>query len=184
MTQHSTTKLPVCLQHYNSPCGELILASVGNELCLCDWSGGPHSERNKLRLIKSFGAELRDEPSETISRTMMQLNDYFAGKRKTFSIPLQPAGTPFQKSVWQALLDIPFGETRTYKDVALQVGNLRGVRAVAQAIGANGISILCPCHRVIGTDLSLTGFAGGLEAKRLLLELEGHKLEPTSHQVT
>lgn len=100
------------------------------------------------------------------------MDEYFNGTRKSFDIPLLPVGTEFQKRVWQALLEIPFGQTRTYKDIALRVDNLKGVRAVAQAIGANGISILIPCHRVVGSNHSLTGFAGGLNAKRILLDTE------------
>lgn len=165
-------KQTVCVQYYSSPCGEIILASIGDKLCLCDWSDMPCAERNKRRLVRMLGAELREEPSEVLLRTKAQLDEYFAGGRKSFNIPLLPVGTDFQKRVWQALLEIPFGETRTYKEIAMRVNNLRGVRAVAQAIGANGISIFIPCHRVVGSDRSLTGFAGGLEAKRILLELE------------
>lgn len=165
-------KQTVCVQYYSSPCGEIILASIGDKLCLCDWSDKPCAERNKRRLVRMLGAELREEPSEVLLRTKAQLDEYFAGGRKSFDIPLLPVGTDFQKRVWQALLEIPFGETRTYKEIAMRVNNPRGVRAVAQAIGANGISIFIPCHRVVGSDRSLTGFAGGLEAKRILLELE------------
>lgn len=171
-------KQPVCIQYHDSPCGELVLASAGEKLCLCDWNNMPCSVRNRLRLVRLLGAEFREEPSEAILRTKTQLDEYFAGKRKTFDLPLCPVGTGFQKRVWNALLEIPFGETRTYRDIALRVGNPKGARAVAQAIGANGICIVCPCHRVIGTDRSLTGFAGGLEAKRTLLELESHTPPP------
>lgn len=159
-------------QHYASPCGELILASIGNELCLCDWNEKPCAERNKRRLVRYLNAEFITETSSILEQTKRELDEYFAGKRKTFDIPLHPVGTDFQKQVWQSLFEIPYGETRTYKEIALKVNNLKGVRAVAQAIGANGISILIPCHRVIGTNHSLTGFAGGIEAKRLLLDIE------------
>lgn len=166
-------KQPVCVQYYDSPCGQIVLASVGEELCLCDWNGKSCAERNKRRLVRLLNAELKEEPSAVLLRTKAQLDEYFAGGRRTFDIPLYPVGTDFQKRVWNALLEIPYGETRTYKDIALWVDNLKGVRAVAQAIGANGIGIIIPCHRVIGSDHTLTGFAGGLEAKRILLELEG-----------
>ncbi len=164
--------LPIYIQYYTSPCGEIVLASMGDRLCLCDWSDMPCAERNKRRLVRLLGAELREEASEVLLRTKRQLDEYFAGVRKSFDIPLLPVGTDFQKRVWQALLEIPFGETRTYKETAMRMSNLRGIRAVAQAIGANGISIFIPCHRVVGSDRSLTGFAGGLEAKKILLELE------------
>ena len=163
----------VNIQHYDSPCGELVLASVDGELCLCDWNGMPCAERNKRRLLRLLDAVFKEEPSEVIEQTKRQLDEYFAGTRRVFDIPLHPVGTDFQKAVWSALLEIPYGEVRTYMDIARRVDNVRGVRAVAQAIGANGIGIIIPCHRVIGSDNTLTGFAGGLETKRRLLELEG-----------
>ena len=162
----------ICIQYYNSPCGELILASMGNELCLCDWNGMPCAERNLCRIGRYVNADFRTEPSSVIEQTKRQLDEYFAGSRKEFDIPLHPFGTDFQLQVWGALFDIPYGETRTYMEIALKIGNAKGVRAVAQAIGANGIDILIPCHRVVGSNNSLTGFAGGLDKKRFLLELE------------
>ena len=110
--------------------------------------------------------------SAVIEQTVNQLDDYFAGHLTVFNIPLQPVGTDFQRRVWKALLDIPFGQTRSYMEIAKSIGNPQGVRAVAQAIGANGIGIIIPCHRVIGSNHSLTGFAGGLDKKQLLLQLE------------
>ena len=160
------------IQYYNSPCGEIVLASMGDELCLCDWNEMPCAERNKHRLTKYMNAVFRVETSDVLEQTKKQLDEYFAGTRKTFDIPLHPVGTEFQQQVWNALLEIPYGETRSYKDIALSIANLKGIRAVAQAIGANGISILIPCHRVIGSNHSLTGFTGGIEAKRILLEIE------------
>ena len=160
------------IQYYNSPCGEIVLASMGNELCLCDWNEMPCAERNKHRLVKYMNAVFRVETSDVLEQTKKQLDEYFSGTRKAFDIPLHPVGTEFQQQVWNALLEIPYGETRSYKDIALSIANLKGIRAVAQAIGANGISILIPCHRVIGSNHSLTGFAGGIEAKRILLEIE------------
>lgn len=102
-----------------------------------------------------------------------QLNEYFAGTRRAFELPIAPSGSDFQRRVWRALLDIPYGETRSYKDQAIAVGDLKAIRAVASANGQNPIAIIIPCHRVIGSDGSLTGYAGGLERKRKLLELEG-----------
>ncbi len=167
-------KQTVNTQYYDSPCGKLILASIGDELCLCDWNGMPCIERNKRRLMRLLNAELISKSSSVLEQTKKELDEFFAGERKSFDIPLCPIGTDFQKQVWQALLEIPYGETRSYKEIAQSVNNLKGVRAVAQAIGSNGISILIPCHRVIGSDHSLTGFAGGIEAKRLLLNLESN----------
>ena len=162
----------VNVQYLPSPCGELVLASVGDELCLCDWKAQPCAERNMRRLERLLGAEFREESSHVLERTIIELDEYFDGHRTSFDIPLHPVGTSFQMSVWKALQEIPYGETRTYLEIARKIGNVRGVRAVAQAIGANGIAILIPCHRVIGSNNSLTGFAGGLAAKRTLLQLE------------
>lgn len=161
------------IQYYDSPCGELILGATGEELCLCDWNGRPCVERNIRRLKRMMKAVFREGTSPTLERAKTELDEYFAGERQSFDIPLHPVGTPFQLHVWNALLEIPYGETRSYMEIARRVDNPKGVRAVAQAIGANGISIFIPCHRVIGSDRSLTGFAGGLDAKSLLLKLEG-----------
>ena len=132
----------------------------------------PCAERNKLRLGRYLNAEFISETSPVLEETKRQLKEYFDGQRHTFSIPLYLVGTAFQKQVWRALLGIPYAETRSYKDIAQEVGKSEGIRAVAQAIGANGICILIPCHRVIGSNRSLTGFSGGIEKKRLLLDLE------------
>lgn len=108
--------------------------------------------------------------------TERQLTEYFAGTRKAFSLPLDFSGTEFQKKVWQALLTIPFGETRSYGQIAAQVGSAKAVRAVGAANGRNPLSIIAPCHRVIGANGKLTGFAGGLEAKACLLGIETKRL--------
>ena len=162
----------MCIQYYDSPCGTLVLASIGEELCLCDWHGMPCAERNRRRLGRLLNATFVTASSPVLERTKQELDEYFAGKRRNFDLPLHPVGTDFQKKVWNVLLAIPYGETRSYKEMALSVGKPKGVRAVAQAIGANGLSILIPCHRVIGSNHSLTGFAGGIDAKRKLLEME------------
>ena len=160
------------IQYYKSPCGTIVLASVNDRLCLCDWHDYPYADRNMRRLRRILKAEIQEAPSDVLLQTKAELEEYFDGRRQTFDIPLLMVGTEFQKNVWQALLDIPYGETRSYLQIAERVGNKKGVRAVAQAIGANGICILIPCHRIIGADGSLTGFAGGLNAKRILLDTE------------
>lgn len=162
----------VSFQYYDSPCGKIILASVDGFLCLCDWAEKPCAERNKRRLARLQNADFKEETSSVLLQAKAQLDEYFAGERRSFDLPLLPVGTDFQKKVWAALLEIPYGETMTYKEIAQRVDNLKGIRAVAQAIGANGICIVIPCHRVIGSDRSLTGFAGGLEAKMTLLRVE------------
>jgi methylated-DNA-[protein]-cysteine S-methyltransferase len=115
---------------------------------------------------------VEDDNHPVLLETERQLGDYFAGKLQSFSIPLDFVGTEFQKKVWSALLEIPFGETRTYRQIAARIGSPKAVRAVGAANGKNPISIVAPCHRVIGSNGKLTGFAGGLEVKATLLDIE------------
>ncbi len=168
MNKRQTVKV----QLYSSPCGGIILGSIGDRLCLCDWNEKACVESNKRRISRILNADFTEETSDVINMAINELDEYFSGTRKEFDIPLQFAGTEFQRGVWRALLDIPYGETRSYMHIARAIGNPKGVRAVAQAVGDNAMSIIVPCHRVIGSDGSLTGFAGGLEAKRYLLALE------------
>ena len=162
----------ISLQHYDSPCGRLVLASFADKLCLCDWSDNPFAERNRRRIEKYLKATSKTETTSVLEDTKRQLDEYFASKRKAFDIQLCLVGTDFQHKVWNALRSIPYGSTKSYKDIAQCIGKPKAVRAVAGAIGANAISILIPCHRVIGSNHSLTGYAGGLEAKRGLLGME------------
>jgi methylated-DNA-[protein]-cysteine S-methyltransferase len=115
----------------------------------------------------------REGDNPVLAACAEQLAEYFSGCRRRFELPLAPRGTEFQRSVWRALIDIPYGETRSYRDIAGAIGRPRAVRAVGAANGRNPLPIVVPCHRVIGSDGSLTGFAGGLAAKTCLLELEG-----------
>ena len=115
---------------------------------------------------------------ETLQESVHQLNDYFAGKRNNFTFPLNPSGTEFQQKVWKSLLEIPFGKTMSYMDLSKKLGDVKAIRAVASANGKNPLWIVVPCHRVIGTDGSLTGYAGGLWRKKWLLEHEN----PTTQQ--
>lgn len=117
-------------------------------------------------------SETQGKETPLLRETKKQLQEYFDGQRKSFDLPLQPDGTVFQQKVWQALRQIPYGETRSYKELADMVGNPKACRAVGGANNKNPILILIPCHRVIGTDGSLTGFAVGLPAKKYLLEQE------------
>ncbi|KAF2391475.1 methylated-DNA--[protein]-cysteine S-methyltransferase [Pseudomonas frederiksbergensis] len=149
-----------------SPVGELKLVANGSRLAAILWE---NDKPNRVRLGPMD--EAPDNP--ILLRTVQQLQEYFAGTRNRFDLELDFAGTDFQKKVWQALLTIPFGETRSYSQIAEQIGNPSAVRAVGAANGKNPISIVAPCHRVIGASGKLTGFAGGLEAKERLLTLEG-----------
>lgn len=162
----------ISIQYFNSPCGLLVLASFGEKLCLCDWSNNPCAERNKRRIERYLNASFKIETTSILEETKRQLDEYFEGNRKAFTIPLLLVGSDFQLQVWNELLYIPYGATTSYKEIAQNIGKPKAVRAVAGAIGANGISILIPCHRVIGSDKSLTGYAGGLEAKKILLQIE------------
>ena len=123
----------------------------------------------------SRGSRSSRTPART-AELRRQLAEYFAGERREFALRLAPAGTPFERSVWDELLAIPFGETRSYGEIAQAIGRPGAARAVGRANGANPIPIVVPCHRVIGADGSLTGFGGGLAAKSRLLELEGRRL--------
>jgi methylated-DNA-[protein]-cysteine S-methyltransferase len=113
-----------------------------------------------------------------LQKTALQLEEYLRGERREFDIPLAPEGTSFQQQVWKALLDIPYGETRSYKDIAVAVGNPKAMRAVGMANHHNPISFIIPCHRVIGANGSLVGYGGGLELKKKLLDLEKAFLNP------
>ena len=149
-----------------SPVGDLKLVAKGARLAAILWE---NDQPNRVRL-----GPLLDQPdTDVLVRAEQQLTEYFAGQRRQFELDLDFTGTDFQKQVWQALLTIPFGETRSYRDIARQIGNETAVRAVGAANGRNPISIIAPCHRVIGASGALTGFAGGLAAKQLLLRLEG-----------
>ncbi|WP_369789675.1 methylated-DNA--[protein]-cysteine S-methyltransferase [Rouxiella sp. WC2420] len=150
-----------------SPVGMLTLIARGNALAAVLWE---HERKNRVRL----GVLTEDSSHPILLETENQLNEYFSGTRTQFQLDLDFQGTEFQKQVWQALLDIPYGETRSYGQIAFSLGNPKSVRAVGAANGRNPISIIAPCHRVIGACGSLTGFAGGLEAKAFLLTLEGH----------
>lgn len=161
------------IKHYESPCGVLMLGSFGDKLCLCDWQVEQHRDHVDRRLKRILKAEFEEGTSEILETAEQQLDEFFAGERKTFDVPLLFVGTDFQKTVWNFLLNIPFGKTISYGEMAKQIGLPKAVRAVANANGANSISIFAPCHRVIGCDRSLTGYGGGLAAKYFLLELEG-----------
>ena len=162
----------ISIQYYKTPVGELILGSYDNQLCLADWRYRKMRRTIDTRIQKGLKTEYVEESSEVIVETMKQLDEYFANERKTFDIPLLMVGTDFQKSVWQGLIKIPYGTTASYLELSKNIGNEKAVRAVASANGANAISIMIPCHRIIGSDGALTGYAGGLPIKKKLLELE------------
>jgi len=148
-----------------SPVGKLKLVASEKGLAAILW------EKDKPNRVR-FDALTEDKKHPVLVEAETQLNEYFAGKRRNFSVKLDPRGTPFQCKVWEALLEIPFSETRSYGQLAKRVGNAQASRAVGAANGKNPISIMVPCHRAIGASGKLTGFAGGLETKAFLLKLE------------
>ena len=152
-----------------SPVGELTLIASDNGLAAVLW------ENENPRRVRAMAPQ--ENPFHPVLlETERQLTEYFAGQRRRFTVKLDFVGTEFQKKVWAALMAIPFGETRSYAEIARQIGHPAAVRAVGAANGKNPISIIAPCHRVIGSNGKLTGFAGGLTAKALLL-----KIEATAH---
>lgn len=148
-----------------SPVGPLLLAASEAALVAIEFRHNRHPVRRDAQWREGDNAILRE--------TEAQLQAYFAGTRRAFDLPLAPQGTPFQRTVWQALAAIPFGATWRYRDLALHIGNPAATRAVGAANGRNPLPIVLPCHRVIGADGSLTGFGGGLDTKAFLLRLEG-----------
>jgi len=156
-TQHFSTTL-------DSPVGALSLVATDHALIALVWRRESHAAAFEHAVESPTHALLRE--------TARQLREYFAGSRQTFDVPLEFRGTEFQRRAWSALLTIPYGETRSYRQMAEQIGNPAAVRAVGAANGRNPISIIAPCHRVIGMNGDLTGFGGGLDAKAHLLSLE------------
>ena len=159
---------PMCYAWCDSPVGRLLLAGHPDALTLISFPTGSRRQR------PAAGWQ-RDDA--VFAAAIAQLAEYFAGARKVFSLPLRPAGTAFQLSVWSALREIPFGATLSYGELARRIRHPAAARAVGAANGANPLPIVVPCHRVIGADRSLTGFGGGLETKRFLLAHEA-RLSP------
>lgn len=164
----------ISIQNYKSPVGEILLGSYDGKLCMADWQYRKMRDRIDNRIKKGLQAEYIEERSEVIEETIKQMKEYFNYERKNFTIPLLMVGTEFQKTVWQGLIDTPFGTTSSYLELAKRIGNEKAVRAVATANGANAISIMIPCHRIIGSNGDLVGYAGGLDTKRKLLEIENN----------
>lgn len=159
---------------YKSPFGPMLLGSYMGKLCLADWQDRKNRKTIDRKIQKALKAEYSEQGSEVVDQTIKQLDAYFTCKRIVFDIPLLLIGTEFQRSVWEALMEIPYGKTSSYQELSQSIGNEKAVRAVANANGANAISIIVPCHRIIGSDGSLTGYAGGLEIKKKLLVHENH----------
>lgn len=154
------------LSDYTSPLGRMLLAAVGERLLGVWFDDQAH--------LPDLSACASNPDHPVLQRTALQLTQYFAGQRRKFDVPLASvSGTAFQQSVWHALQDIPFGSTSSYGELAARIGKPAAVRAVGAAVGRNPLSIIVPCHRVIGAGGNLTGYAGGLPRKTALLTLEG-----------
>jgi len=162
----------IAAQLIETPMGLLLAGAVEGGICLLEYTDRRMLERNYATVRQRFERPLLPVNHAHIEALQAELDQYFAGQLTAFSVPLVPQGTPFQETVWAELRQIPHGETIAYDDLARRIGQPTAMRAVARANGQNRISILIPCHRVIGKDGSLTGYGGGLWRKRLLLELE------------
>ncbi len=160
------------IQYHKSTYGELIIGEFENKICLCDWRYRKMRSAIDKRIQDGLNAEYIENPNPVISKMIDQLEEYYNGDRTDFDIPLLLVGTDFQKQVWDELIKIPFGKTETYLGLSRKLNNEKAIRAVASANGANAISIVVPCHRIIGSNGELTGYAGGLPTKKKLLKLE------------
>jgi methylated-DNA-[protein]-cysteine S-methyltransferase len=154
----------IAYTHMNSPVGPLLIAANADGLWLIEFEHPRHPESRKADWVQGNSSLLRE--------ARRQLDAYFAGRLRDFDLPLATRGTAFQRRVWQALREVPYGATRSYADIARQLGNPNATRAVGAANGRNPVPIVVPCHRVVGADGSLTGFGGGIDTKRFLLQLE------------
>lgn len=160
------------IQYFKTAYGELIIGGFNGKLCLCDWRYRKMRETVDKRLKNRLVANYVQVEDEVTDAAITQLQEYFSGNRKVFDLSLQLSGTDFQIKVWQHLLQVTYGTTASYAQLSKRMNNSQAVRAVAAANGANAISIIIPCHRIIGSNGKLIGYAGGLDIKQKLLQLE------------
>jgi methylated-DNA-[protein]-cysteine S-methyltransferase len=160
------------IQFYKTKIGDLILGSFNEKLCLLDFRYRKMRKAVDTRIKNGLKAEFVENNNETIKEAKIQLDEYLNGVRKKFNLPLLVVGTEFQKSVWKTLMKVPYGSSSTYLQLAKDISNEKAVRAVASANGANSMSLIVPCHRIIGSDGKLVGYGGGLSVKKRLLNLE------------
>ncbi len=161
------------IQYLKTTVGELIIGEFEEQICLCDWRYRKMRDSIDKRIQSGLNTDYVEEKSELIDKCIIQIEEYLDAKRKEFDIPLKMLGSDFQQSVWNELIQIPYGTTESYLGLSKKLQNEKAIRAVASANGANAIAIIIPCHRIIGSDGKLIGYAGGLPAKKKLLELEG-----------
>lgn len=159
-------------KYLDTPLGKMIACATQEGVCLLEFDNRKNLDKQLEGIKKSFDSELTESSNPHLIQLEKELNEYFEGQLKEFTVSLDMIGTDFQKQVWNELLKIPYGKTVSYQQQANSLGNPKSVRAVANANGMNKIAIVIPCHRVIGTNGTLTGYAGGLDKKRWLLSLE------------
>ncbi len=163
------------LVQLSSPIGPLMAGAVDEGICLLEFGEGRRFEAESAALARLLKTEIIEGDHPHLSNLKTQLEEYFSGQRKSFDLPLVTPGTAFQQTVWQKLLQIPYGKTTSYLELSKSLGDPKSIRAVAHANGTNRIAIIIPCHRVIGSNGSLIGYGGGIWRKRWLLEFEqGH----------
>ncbi len=166
---------PVILsRNIETPLGTMLSCATESGICLLEFTDRIRFDRQVSGLKKLLKRDIVEAEHSLFELLKLELNEYFNGERKSFDLPLQLVGTDFQKRVWQALLTIPYGETWSYMRLSEFLGDKLAIRAVAAANGANKLAIVVPCHRVIGSNGDLTGYAGGLSRKKFLLKLEGY----------
>lgn len=168
----------IITQTYHSPCGELLIGTFKDCLCLCKWVRTDDKDTCQERVERYLNARKIKGRNALIDSVKRQLNEYFEGKRYEFELPILLCGTEFQRRAWEELTYIRYGETISYAEEAFRMNSRKAVRAVANANHANAISIIVPCHRVIGSNGKLAGYGGGLEVKRFLLNLEASHTPP------
>lgn len=164
--------MPIHRKTIQTPLGEMFACAVDEGICLLEFTDRKNIEKQFNSLSKTLNAEIVDEDHPHFKKLEEELKEYFESKREKFEVPLFITGTEFQEKVWQLLREIPMGETRSYKQQSEFLGNPKAIRAVGTANGINKIAILIPCHRVIGSNGELVGYAGGIWRKQKLLELE------------
>ncbi len=162
-----------------TPLGEMIAIAHNHALLLLEFSDKKALDKEISILETKFSKIVNSKSNQILEQLKVELLEYFAKKREEFTIPIEMFGTDFQKSVWNYLLTIPYGKQKTYKEQALEMENLLGIRAIATCNGKNILSIIVPCHRVLGSDGSLTGYAGGIKRKEFLLNLESKNQQLT-----
>ncbi len=165
-------KQTITTTYIETPLGNMIAGATSQAVCLLEFSDRRSLSTQLKSLTKLLNADTTEGNNEHLDLLRCQLKEYFEGKRKEFTVPLISPGTAFQQTVWNELLKIPYGSTRSYKQQAIAINNIDAIRAVAHSNGLNRISIIIPCHRIIGEDGNLTGYGGGLWRKKWLLEFE------------